>query len=294
MFDHAFNNYMQHAYPADELMPISCKGRYRTAYRSRGDIDEVLGNYSLTLVDTLDTLALLNKVDEFESAVKKVIADVHFDRDIVISVFESNIRMLGGLLGGHVSLLYLRQKRYPHRFAWYRNELLDKAKDLADRLLPAFSTLSGLPMSRVNLKYGLTNEILHNEKDRFTCTACAGTLLLEFATLSRLSGDSVYEMRARQALQVLWDNRNRNSEMVGTVINVQNGEWAVKDTGIGAGIDSYYEYLFKGYMLLGDDELLKRFNMHYESLVKYNTLNDIDGMNIGHGGFMKTVSLNIL
>ena len=58
MFDHAFTNYMQHAYPADELMPISCQGRYRTAHRSRGDIDEVLGNYSLTLVDTLDTLEL--------------------------------------------------------------------------------------------------------------------------------------------------------------------------------------------------------------------------------------------
>jgi len=197
--------------------------------------------------------------------------------------------MLGGLLGGHVSLLYLRHKRYPHRFAWYRNELLDKAKDLADRLLPAFNTESGLPMSRVNLKFGVTNEILYNEKDRFTCTACAGTLLLEFATLSRLSGDDVYERRARQALQVLWDKRNRQSDLVGTVINVENGEWAVKDTGIGAGIDSYYEYLFKGYMLLGDDELLDRFNMHYESLVKYNTLHAIDGMNIGHGGFMKTV-----
>lgn len=100
-------------------------------------------------------------------------------------------------------------------------------------------------MSRVNLKYGLTNEILYNEKDRFTCTACAGTLLLEFATLSRLTGEPVYEEKARQALSILWNQRNRASDLVGTVINVENGEWAVKDSNIGAGIDSYYEYLFK-------------------------------------------------
>ncbi len=119
------------------------------------------------------------------------------------------------------------------------------AKDLADRLLPAFNTSSGLPMSRVNLRYGLTSEMLASEKGRFTCTACAGTLLLEFATLSRLTGEPVYEEKARQALDVLWDQRNRASDLVGTVINVESGEWAVKDASIGAGIDSYYEYLFK-------------------------------------------------
>jgi mannosidase alpha-like ER degradation enhancer 3 len=91
-------------------MPISCKGRYRNLEKSRGDIDEVLGNYSLTLVDTLDTLALLGKIDEFETGVRDVIKHVHFDRDIVISVFEANIRILGGLLGGHVSLVYLRDR----------------------------------------------------------------------------------------------------------------------------------------------------------------------------------------
>jgi len=36
--------YVQHhAYPADELMPLSCKGRYRGSEPSRGDIDDALG-----------------------------------------------------------------------------------------------------------------------------------------------------------------------------------------------------------------------------------------------------------
>jgi mannosidase alpha-like ER degradation enhancer 3 len=226
-------------------MPISCKGRYRSLTNSRGDIDEVLGNYTLTLVDSLDTLALLGRIDQFEEAVKNVISHTHFDRDLVISVFESNIRMLGGLLGGHVSLLYLRKKHFPNRFEWYNDELLHKAIDLGRRLLPAFNTSTGLPMSRINLKHGVTRELLYSEKDRYTCTACAGTLLLEFSLLSRLTGERVFEEKAMQAMDLIWEKRNRASDLVGTVINIENGEWIVKDANIGAGIDSYYEYLFK-------------------------------------------------
>jgi mannosidase alpha-like ER degradation enhancer 3 len=43
MFKHAFGSYMKYAYPADELMPLSCKGRYRGSEPSRGDIDDILG-----------------------------------------------------------------------------------------------------------------------------------------------------------------------------------------------------------------------------------------------------------
>jgi len=95
MFYHAYNNYMDHAYPADELMPLSCKGRWRTQENNRGDMDDVLGNYSLTLIDTLDTLVVLGDLPEFDRAVTKVITDVSFDKDIIVSVFEINIRVLG-------------------------------------------------------------------------------------------------------------------------------------------------------------------------------------------------------
>lgn len=43
MFYHAYNAYMNNAYPADELMPLSCKGRYRGSEPDRGDIDSTLG-----------------------------------------------------------------------------------------------------------------------------------------------------------------------------------------------------------------------------------------------------------
>ncbi|CAL1569948.1 unnamed protein product [Knipowitschia caucasica] len=267
MFDHAYGNYMKYAYPADELMPLSCKGRVRGQEPNRGDIDDSLGKFSLTLIDTLDTLVVLNKLDEFEEAVKKAVRDVRLDNDIVVSVFETNIRVLGGLLGAHVMADLFRQRG--ERMQWYKDELLDMATDLGHRLLPAFNTTSGLPYPKINLRYGVLNPLSRIGTETDTCTACAGTMILEFAALSRLSGESVFEKYARKALDVLWDRRQKESDLVGTVINIHNGEWIRRDSGVGAGIDSYYEYLMKAYILLGDPVFLERFNIHYTAIMKY-------------------------
>merc|ERR1719153_2047082 len=133
MFYHGFDAYMSVAWPADELMPLSCKGRVRGKEPSRGDIDDALGNFSLTLIDSLDMLVVLGDVEEFESAVKKVINTVTFDTDVVVSVFETNIRIVGGLISGHV-LAELVQAKHG-LMEWYRGELLNMAIDCATRLL---------------------------------------------------------------------------------------------------------------------------------------------------------------
>uniref|UniRef100_A0A4W3JLK4 alpha-1,2-Mannosidase n=1 Tax=Callorhinchus milii TaxID=7868 RepID=A0A4W3JLK4_CALMI len=257
----------EHAYPADELMPLTCRGRVRGLEPSRGDVDDALGKFSLTLVDTLDTLVLLNQMEEFEDAVRRVVQDVHLDNDIVVSVFETNIRVLGGLLGGHAMAIILRDQG--EWMQWYNDELLNMAKELGYRLLPAFNTTSGLPYPRINLKYGLRRPEARTGTETETCTACAGTLILEFAALSRFSGEPVFEQHARKALDFLWEKRQRNSNLVGTTINIHTGDWVRKDSGVGAGIDSYYEYLFKAYILLGDDGFLQRFNTHYAAIMKY-------------------------
>ncbi|XP_038637389.1 ER degradation-enhancing alpha-mannosidase-like protein 3 isoform X1 [Scyliorhinus canicula] len=267
MFEHAYNNYMEHAYPADELMPLSCRGRVRGLEPSRGDVDDALGKFTLTLIDTLDTLVVLNKLDEFEDAVQKVILNVQFDNDVVVSVFETNIRVLGGLLGGHVMATML--KNHKNKMNWYKDELLYMARDVGYRLLPAFNTTSGLPYPRVNLKYGIVSPLSRTGTESDTCTACAGTMILEFAALSRLTDESIFEEYARRAMDFLWDKRQRGSDLVGTVINIHNGDWIRRDSGVGAGIDSYYEYLLKAYILLGDEVYLERFNTHYAAIMKY-------------------------
>ncbi|XP_043386658.1 ER degradation-enhancing alpha-mannosidase-like protein 3 isoform X2 [Chelonia mydas] len=267
MFDHAYGSYMKHAYPADELMPLSCRGRVRGMEPSRGDVDDALGKFSLTLIDTLDTLVVLNKLDEFEDAVRKVVLDVRLDNDVVVSVFETNIRVLGGLLGGHIMADMLKAQGV--RLQWYKDELLHLARDLGYRLLPAFNTTSGLPYPRVNLKYGVLSPNSRTGTELDTCTACAGTMILEFAALSRLTQETVFEDTARRALDVLWEKRQKGNDLVGTVINIHNGDWVRRDSGVGAGIDSYYEYLMKAYILLGDDTYLERFNAHYVAIMKY-------------------------
>ncbi|CDQ90758.1 unnamed protein product [Oncorhynchus mykiss] len=78
---------------------------------------------------------------------------------------------------------------------WYQDELLHMAKDVGLRLLPAFNTSSGLPYPRVNLKHGLRSPESRTGTETDTCTACAGTIILEFAALSRFTGDPVFEVK---------------------------------------------------------------------------------------------------
>lgn len=66
----------------------------------------------------------------------------------------------------------------------------------------------------------------------------------------------------------LWSLRHRSSNLMGTVLNVDSGDWIRRDSGVGAGIDSYYEYCLKAYVLLGESRYLSRFN-------KVNIINHI-------------------
>lgn len=52
-------------------------------------------------------------------------------------------------------------------------------------------------------------------------------------------------------------------------MNIHSGDWVRRDSGVGAGIDSYYEYLLKSYVLLGDGRYLDRFTRHYTAVMKY-------------------------
>lgn len=46
---------------------------------------------------------------------------------------------------------------------------------------------------------------------------------------------------------------------MGNHIDVQSQKWVAQDAGIGAGVDSYFEYLVKGAVMLQDEELLNMF-----------------------------------
>lgn len=79
---------------------------------------------------------------------------------------------------------------------------------------------------------------------RATCTACAGTLLLEFGVLSRLTGEPRYEAAARGAVEAIFSMRSPRG-LVGNTLDCDSGQWVRTDAGVGAGVDSFYEYLLK-------------------------------------------------
>jgi hypothetical protein len=97
---------------------------------------------------------------------------------------------------------------------------------------------------------------------RSTCTACAGTLLLEFGVLSRLTGNATYEAKARHAVETIFDMRSPRG-LVGNTLSCDSGEWERTDAGVGAGVDSFYEYLLKAYLAFGDEGYLTMFKEVY-------------------------------
>lgn len=94
----------------------------------------------------LDTFVVLDDRQGFDKAVRDVIEWVSFDVNTKPQVFETTIRVLGGLLSGHI---FANQSGQPFHLPWYRGELLEMAHDLGKRLLPAFATPTGLPYARV-------------------------------------------------------------------------------------------------------------------------------------------------
>ncbi|KAF9576529.1 alpha mannosidase-like protein [Mortierella alpina] len=267
MFMHGYHGYLNHAFPKDELNPVACSGRgpdKRNLYNT--NINDVLGDFSLTLIDALDTLALMREPEEFQKAIQLVMRHVgNFNIDSRVQVFEVNIRVLGALLSGH---MYASDPRYKSIVKGYKGELLNMAEDLGKRLLKAFeNTPTGIPWPRVNLKKG----VLRDEVSE-TCAAGAGSLLLEFGVLSRWTGDRRYEEAAKTALFELWDRRSKIG-LVGNTINITTGQWMSAMTGIGAGTDSFYEYLLKSYVLFGDNTYLDMYQSSQES-IRRNLLHD--------------------
>ncbi|XP_075218379.1 ER degradation-enhancing alpha-mannosidase-like protein 1 isoform X2 [Lycorma delicatula] len=270
MFYFGYNNYMKHAFPMDELNPILCSGRgpdYNNP--SNININDILGDYCLTLIDALDTLAVLGNATEFQHAVRLVIERVNFDKDNFVQVFEVNIRVLGALLSAHLLIMDTNEPFGKLMPSWYKGELLHLAHDLATRLLPAFENSSThIPFPRVNLKYGLFrgSGVMASTE---TCPAGAGSLLLELGLLSYLLEDPVYEGYARRATKALWNCRAKSTGLLGNVIDANSGEWIGRLSGLGAGLDSYYEYLLKSYIMFGKPEDYAMFHEVYRSINLY-------------------------
>jgi mannosidase alpha-like ER degradation enhancer 2 len=222
-FLHSWQGYVQYAWGHDELRPLS-----KTPRDWYGEGNSLL----ITPVDSLDTLILLG-LDE-EAAKTRAYIDEHlsFDKDIYVKNFEITIRVLGGLLSAYQLTGDAK--------------LLALADDLGTRLLPVFGSKTGMPYVSVNLETGAVKDPMSNPAE-------IGTLLLEFGVLAKLTRKDVYYDKAKAALVALYARRSKLG-LVGDGINVETGEWTGKNSHVGGGIDSYYEYLLKAWLLFGDED----------------------------------------
>jgi mannosidase alpha-like ER degradation enhancer 2 len=235
-FMHAWNGYRQFAWGHDALKPLS-----QTPHDWYGQ------SLLMTPVDALDTLILMKLDGEADVARNLIATELSFDRDIYVKNFEITIRLLGGLLS---SYQLTDDKR-----------LLTLAEDLGNRLLPAFDSPTGLPYVYVNLRTGQVRDPVSNPAE-------TGTLLLEFGTLSKLTGKPVFYDKAKRALVETYKRRSPLG-LVGSSVNVETGAWTDSDSHISGGIDSYYEYLWKCWLLFGDKDCLEMWNASIPAVHKY-------------------------
>jgi hypothetical protein len=129
------------------------------------------------------------------------------------------------------------------------------------RLLPAFSSPTGIPYYWVNLKSG-------EVKGDTVNMAEGGTNLIEMGMLSRFTGNPAYFEAAKKASLAI---HNRRSEigLVGESINVRTGTWTDTVSHIGCCIDSYYEYLYKGWLLFQDQDIKNAWDQSITAIQKY-------------------------
>ncbi|PWW77044.1 Glycoside Hydrolase Family 47 protein [Tuber magnatum] len=222
----SWNAYEKHAWGNDQFFPVAKAGRQM--------IPKGMG---WIIVDALDTMMIMNLTKPLEKAQHWVEHSLTFEQDSEVNTFETTIRMLGGLLSAH----YLSQdlKLVPVKKA-AEDMYLNKATDLADRLLGAYDSPSGVPFASVNLK---SREGVPSHADGgASSTAEAATLQLEMKYLSKLIGETIY-----------WKKAEKDG-LVPIFVYADTGKFRGNEIRLGSRGDSYYEYLIKQYLQTKNQE----------------------------------------
>ncbi len=213
----------------DEFHPIAKTGR-----------EMVPGGLGWIIVDSLDTLMIMNLTSRLVHARGWLSTHLDYEKDHDVNTFETTIRMLGGLLSAH----YL-STTFPdmapliddNEGAPGEDLYLEKATDLADRLMGAFSSATGIPYASVNLKElkGIPSHV----DGGASSTAEAASVQLEMKYLAHLTGEKNYWEKAEKVIQVIDDNGVQDG-LVPIFIYAENGLFRDQNIRLGSRGDSYY------------------------------------------------------
>jgi hypothetical protein len=225
----SWDGYEQYAWGQDEYHPVSKHGRNM--------VDNGMG---WIIVDALDTLMLMNLTSRLSHAREWISTSLHYNQNHDVNTFETTIRMLGGLL----SAQYL-STTFPNmaplsdddKGAPGEDLYLEKATDLADRILGAFESESGIPYASFNLN---TSKGIPSHADSgASSTSEAATLQLEFKYLSKLTGETHYWEKAEKVIQVIDDNGMEDG-LLPIYVYPGSGTFKGDNIRLGSRGDSYY------------------------------------------------------
>lgn len=235
----AWDGYARHAWGHDELKPVS-----RTT-------QDAFCNTGATIVDALSTLWLAGLRPQFDAAAEWALAHDFSRLDDTCSVFETNIRILGGLLSaGYLS----GDARF---FA--------QASAVGEGLLRAFETPTGIPCRLVGMGSGCGDANV----------AEAGTFLVEFISLSNATGDERFQKAAERMHRSIARGRAEraaNGEPPACLPGLYPPSVSTRDGlpssdcrySFGAGGDSFYEYLLKAWLLVDKDASFAPYRRMWE------------------------------
>jgi mannosyl-oligosaccharide alpha-1,2-mannosidase len=147
------------------------------------------------IVDSLDAM-IMNPTSELTLARFWLHRKLDYEQDQDLNTLETTIRMLDGLLSGHSLSTLL-----PGVSSRRDNICLSKAVDLADRLLSAYDSPSGIPYARIHLA-SRTGIRLHADGGA-SSTAETTTLQLEMKDLSNITGNDICWCKAEKVMEVI-------------------------------------------------------------------------------------------
>lgn len=239
-FQRTWDSYRKFASPQDELMPLSGQGL------------DTFGGWGATLVDSLDTLWIMGFKKEFNEAVEAV-ARIDFGNSTMhtISVFETTIRYLGGLLSAYDLSGEVVLK--------------EKAIQLGEMLYRAFDTNNNMPQDRLATEAAKNTEGAGFIADSNICFAGIGSLTMEFTRLAQVTSEPRFYDAVARVTTFLAQKQNstRLPGLFPTWVNAFNEDISYdRSFTMGAMADSSYEYFPKMFALLGGLEPV------YEKLYK--------------------------
>lgn len=241
VFVESWQAYTLSAWGQDEFHPISKSGK-----------NMIPGGMGWIVIDALDTMHLM-ELDQLLSNARDWVVNVHtFDVDAEVNVFETTIRMLGGLL----SIYHLTQDKV----------YLSKAKDLGDRLLGAYDSTSGIPTASVNLK--TKKGVISHADSGASSTAEVASLQLEMKYLSHALGDPKYAAAAERVMARLRQNEPTGG-LVPIFVQPESGNYQGNEIRLGSRGDSYYEYLAKQWLMTDSIVYKNEYQKSVAGIKKY-------------------------